>query len=125
VAKQLACVHKIRFFQRTLTNYSIYQQNSCQFVTKKTTASALPQPNFQNLSKVAFSTLFLTKTTPLLIKTISKLYYFLTLFDGIFYFLRFRASAFPQFFCCGFAPIQRTYATHLLLRFHAGRCLKN
>jgi len=63
---------------------------------KKTTTSALPQPNFQNLPKVAFSTPFLIKTTPLFIKTIPKPYYFLTLFVRIFYFLRFRASAFSQ-----------------------------
>jgi hypothetical protein len=60
-------------------------------------------PNFQNLSKVAFSTLFLIKTTPFLIKTISKLYYFLTLFIRIFHFLRFCAVAFSRQFS---APAQ-------------------
>jgi len=39
---------------------------------KKTTASALPQPNFQNLSKPIFFHSLLIKTTPLLIKTIPK-----------------------------------------------------
>jgi len=85
---------------------------------KKTTASALPQPNFQNPSKPIFFRSLLIKTTPFFIKTIPKLYYFLTLFDGFFFILRFRAdafsqknSAFPQFFCCVFAPIQRIYAT--------------
>jgi len=59
---------------------------------RKKSAAHSCNPNFQNLSKVAFSILLLIKTASFLIKTIPKPYYFLTLFDGIFYFLHFRAG---------------------------------
>jgi len=65
-------------------------------VAKKIEPAHFRNPNFQNRPKVAFSILLLIKTTPFLIKTTPKPYYFLTLFVRIFYFLRFRASAFPQ-----------------------------
>jgi len=61
-------------------------------VAKKIEPAHSCNPNFQNLSKVVFSILFLIKTTPFFIKTIPKPYYFLTLFIRIFFFLRFRAG---------------------------------
>jgi hypothetical protein len=60
-------------------------------VAKKITPAHFRNPNFQNLSKPIYFRPLLIKTPPQSFKTIPKLYYFLTLFIRIFFFLRFRA----------------------------------
>ena len=64
--------------------------------------------NIQNLTKVTKTTPLLIKTTPESFKTIPKPYYFLTLFDRIYRFLRFCDVASSR-------QTQRTYATPILL----------
>jgi hypothetical protein len=72
---------------------SNFRANPRKFVAKKIAPAHFRNLNFQNLSKPIYFRQLLIKTTPESFKTIPKLYYFLTLFIRIFFFLRFCAVA--------------------------------